>query len=543
MPPPPRVSGADASTATRTPGSRTAPARSPTARTTDTRSAPRRATPSPPAPASAAPSAATGCSPSASSRSRDTPAASPPGRSDARCAGTPGTAPRAAPPSESREEHSWTPTLPVLSMSGKRRLTMSGCTLPTISGLVPRDAQSSRTPRLRPRPVRRPGVPLAHPSPRPAPSPASPRRRLVRAVPDRRVLGAVLHCGRLPGEAASGQGHLRRAALRTAHRESRLRRHPGDLPRQLQRHVLRLRVRRPGPRSPDPSGLLRTPLVAAHRFFGAFSFSAPFAYSSSCFSLIPVCVFCPARFRASSAPMNFRCFSLVAGMLPPRPVRLQPHRVPVLRERVGHLAHHPRRRLEPPLLQLPRSPHPHHHLAVDHLRLQVHHHPVPIRAILVGPEPHPPEAVEARTVERTILIDAAPDADRAVLAPLVVPRRHRRHLEHEAAHRAAPARPLRLPLQKPRLERRHPPANVSPGSAGPSFTSSNVAAARITRPRLSASRGSSARVTASTAFAILSVCRARRRFPFRSSASMPPPATRVPTHSPARIDTPRALSD
>src|SRR5687768_15349355 len=38
------------------------------------------------------------------------------------------------------------------------------------------------------------------------------------------------------------------------------------------------------------------------------------AKSSSCFSLIPVRVFLPSRLRSSSAPMNLRCFSVLAGM-------------------------------------------------------------------------------------------------------------------------------------------------------------------------------------------------------------------------------------
>src|SRR5688572_19923338 len=39
------------------------------------------------------------------------------------------------------------------------------------------------------------------------------------------------------------------------------------------------------------------------------------AYFSSFFSLIPVFVFLPSRLRCSSAPMNLRCFSVLAGTL------------------------------------------------------------------------------------------------------------------------------------------------------------------------------------------------------------------------------------
>ena len=44
-----------------------------------------------------------------------------------------------------------------------------------------------------------------------------------------------------------------------------------------------------------------------------FDFGLLAIFSSSC-SLIPVWVFLPSRLRWSSAPMNLRCFSVLAGM-------------------------------------------------------------------------------------------------------------------------------------------------------------------------------------------------------------------------------------
>ena len=61
----------------------------------------------------------------------------------------------------------------------------------------------------------------------------------------------------------------------------------------------------------DALGL--TPRERAQLFFFDFGLLAIF---SSSFSLIPVWVFLPSRLRWSSAPMNLRCFSVLAGMWP-----------------------------------------------------------------------------------------------------------------------------------------------------------------------------------------------------------------------------------
>src|SRR5215471_9573684 len=77
------------------------------------------------------------------------------------------------------------------------------------------------------------------------------------------------------------------------------------------------------------------------------------AKSSSCASLIPVCVFFPARFRASSAPMNRCCLSVTAGMSPSHRPRDQRRLDLDVQKRSGR-AHHP-----PPRLRIERLERPH----------------------------------------------------------------------------------------------------------------------------------------------------------------------------------------
>src|SRR5262245_15486879 len=202
-------------------------------------------------------------------------------------------------------------------------------------------------------------------------------------------------------------------------------------------------------------------------FFG--SFTIPFAYSSSCASLIPVCVCFPARFLASSAPINRRCFSLVAGMVhllrhPPhdlfrrRAVDLDGGRViPIRRQPLPDLALHPLRGLAPSLLEVAWLPHPHDE-PIRAFDLQIDHDPVAIRPVVVRPESHPPEAVKGATLRRPLRVDPAPNSRRTVPTPRILRTRRRRHPEDETARRAGAARPPVLPNREPRLERRHSPS-------------------------------------------------------------------------------------